>query len=187
MGGYLAYTEYKDCKVEWLGEIPSHWEVWKATHGFRRIGSGTTPKSDDPLYYDGDFPWITTSELRETTITDTSQKITGEALQKYPTLKLYQAGSLAIAMYGATIGRLGILGINATVNQACCVFAESIVFNTKFFYYWLWMRRPILISLSTGGGQPNLSQDDLKQLRIPIPPLDLFKNKTSGQVKLLKP
>lgn len=75
-------------------------------------------------------------------------------------------------MYGATIGRLGILGIDATVNQACCVYAKPTVFDIKFFYYWLWMRRPILISLSTGGGQPNLSQDDLKQLRAPIPGIE---------------
>lgn len=72
-------------------------------------------------------------------------------------------------MYGATIGRLGMLGINATFNQACCVFSEPTVFDTRFVYYWLWMRRPILISLSNGGGQPNLSQDDLKKLWIPIP------------------
>jgi type I restriction enzyme, S subunit len=171
MGGYLAYTEYKDCGVKWLGKIPAHWEVWKATHGFRRIGSGTTPKSDKFLYYDGDTPWITTSELRETVITDTSQKVTKEALEDYSALRLYKEGSVAIAMYGATIGRLGILGIAAAVNQACCVFAEPSVFDSKFFYYWLWMCRPILISVSTGGGQPNLSQDDLKQLRIPIPSL----------------
>ena len=74
-------------------------------------------------------------------------------------------------MYGATIGRLGILGIAATVNQACAALAEGHL-ATWFVYYWLQMRRPILIALSAGGGQPNLSQDDLRQLRIPAPPLD---------------
>ena len=166
-----AYPAYKDSGIEWLGEIPEHWEVWKVTHGFGSIGSGTTPKSDNDLYYEGTIPWITTSELREAEIFETSQKVTEQALRDYFALKLYAKGSLAIAMYGATIGRLGILGINATVNQACCVFSEPSVFDTKFFYYWLWMRRPILVSLSTGGGQPNLSQDDLKQLRVPLPPL----------------
>ncbi|MEG3117071.1 restriction endonuclease subunit S [Salinicola sp. 4072] len=77
--------------------------------------------------------------------------------------------SVAIAMYGATIGRLGIFGVDATVNQACCVYSQPTVFDTRFVYYWLRMRKPILISLSSGGGQPNLSQDDLKKLWIPIP------------------
>ncbi|WP_269900957.1 restriction endonuclease subunit S [Paenalcaligenes faecalis] len=166
----------KDSGVEWLGEIPEHWEIWKVTHGFNQIGSGTTPKSDNPLFYDGDVPWVTTSELREGTIFDTSQKVTEEALAQYSALKLYPKGSLAIAMYGATIGRLGIFGVDATVNQACCVYSQPTVFDTRFIYYWLWMRRPVLISLSNGGGQPNLSQDDLKKLWIPIPDISEQKN-----------
>lgn len=169
MGEYSTYSAYKPSNVAWLGDIPDHWTVWKITHGFNRIGSGTTPRSDNPVFYDGDIPWVTTSELRETVIFDTTQKVTAEAVASHSALKIYPKGSLAIAMYGATIGRLGILGIDATFNQACCVFADPRVFDTRFVYYWLWMRRPILISLSNGGGQPNLSQDDLKKLWIPIP------------------
>jgi len=162
----------KDSGVAWLGKIPAHWDVWKVTHGFRTIGSGTTPKSDNPIFYDGDIPWVTTSELRESVIFDTTQKVTAEAVASHSALKKYPIGSLAIAMYGATIGRLGILGVEATFNQACCVYSDPLVFDTRFVYYWLWMRRPILISLSNGGGQPNLSQDDLKKIWIPIPDLD---------------
>lgn len=163
------YPAYKDSGVEWLGKVPSHWETWKITHGFQTIGSGTTPKSDSSEYYDGEIPWVTTSELRETEVTNTYKELSEAALDHYSTLKIYPSGSLLIAMYGATIGRLGILGIPATVNQACCVFSKPTKFDTKFTFYWLWMRRPILIALSSGGGQPNLSQDDLCQLRIPIP------------------
>lgn len=162
----------KSSGVEWLCDIPKHWKVWKVTHGFEKIGSGTTPRSDNPDFYDGTIPWVTTSELRESIIYDTTQKVTKEAVSLHSALKIYPAGSLAIAMYGATIGRLGILGVDATFNQACCVFSGPIVFNTRFVYYWLWMRRPILISLSNGGGQPNLSQDDLKKIKIPVPDLD---------------
>ncbi|BAT53745.1 restriction modification system DNA specificity domain protein [Nostoc sp. NIES-3756] len=169
---YQGYKRYKDSGVKWLGEIPKHWDIWKVTHGFKNVGSGTTPKSDNSTFYDGDIPWITTSELREILIEDTTQKVTQEALKNYSALKVYPKGSIAIAMYGATIGRLGILGIDATVNQACCVFSDSKIFHLPFFYYWLWMHRPNLIALSAGGGQPNLSQDDLKQLRLPTPPID---------------
>lgn len=113
--------------------------------------------------------WVTTSELRESLINDTKQKVTDLALKECSALKKYPKNSVAIAMYGATIGRLGILEQPATFNQACCVFGNSEVLHYKFLYYWLWMRRPILISLSNGGGQPNLSQDDLKKLQIPLP------------------
>ena len=166
------YPKYKPSGIEWLGEVPAHWVAWKATHGFRTIGSGTTPKSDDSEYYDGNIPWVTTSELRETVIVDTTKEVTATAMHEYPALRMYPKGTLLFAMYGATIGRLGILGIAATVNQACAAFAEPLHLDTCFVYYWLQMRRPTLIVLSAGGGQPNLSQDDLRQLRIPAPPLD---------------
>ncbi len=166
---YKPYQHYKQSNIAYLGQVPAHWETWKVTHGFDLIGSGTTPKSDNPIYYDGEIPWVTTSELRESVIYDTNIKVTDEAINSYSALKKYPKDSIAIAMYGATIGRLGQLGIEATFNQACCVFSYPKVFVARFFYYWLWMRRPILISLSNGGGQPNLSQDDLKKLWIPIP------------------
>ena len=162
----------KPSGIDWLGDIPAHWATWKVTHGFQRLGSGTTPKSDNLNYYDGDIPWVTTSELREAGIADTISKVTNAAIRDYPTLRLYPEGTLLFAMYGATIGRMGILDIPATVNQACAAFVNPKHLDTRFTYYWLQMRRPSLIALSTGGGQPNLSQDDLRQVRIPAPPLD---------------
>ncbi|UYZ84870.1 restriction endonuclease subunit S [Entomomonas sp. E2T0] len=165
------YENYKESGVQWLGDIPSHWKVWKITHAMDLIGSGTTPKSDNLEYYDGDVLWVTTSELRESYIYDTKQKITELAIKDYSALKKHPVNSVAIAMYGATIGRLGILAKEATFNQACCIFSGSKVLYYKFLYYWLWMRRPILISLSNGGGQPNLSQDDLKKLKLAFPPI----------------
>lgn len=163
------YERYKDSGIPWLGEVPEHWETWKITHAIDLIGSGTTPKSDNAEYYDGDILWVTTSELRENFISDTKQKVSDNAIKEYSALKIYPANSVAMAMYGATIGRLGILKREATFNQACCVFGNSKILYYKFLFYWLWHRRPILISLSTGGGQPNLSQDDLKKLKLPIP------------------
>jgi type I restriction enzyme S subunit len=168
---WKSYTKYNPSGVEWLGSIPAHWDSWKATHGFGLLGSGTTPKSDVLDYYGGHIPWVTTSELRENVITDTASKLTSKALQDYTALRLYPAGTLLFAMYGATIGRMAILGISATVNQACAAFSYPKTLDPGFTYYWLWMRRPILIALSEGGGQPNLSQGDLRQIRIPTPSL----------------
>ena len=168
---WKRYPAYKDSGVEWLGEVPEGWETWKITHGFQQVGSGTTPKSDDMQYYNGKIPWVTTSELRETVITNTKSKLAEKALNDYSSLHIYPLGTLLFAMYGATIGRMGILGIPATVNQACCAFTDPKFLDPKFTFYWLWMRRPILITLSVGGGQPNLSQDDLRNIKIPVPSL----------------
>ena len=160
----------KDSGVEWLGEIPEHWEVKKVTRLFE-IGSGTTPPTDYADYYGGDIAWITTSELRESVVMSTKKTVTREALKAFSTLNVYPEGSVAVAMYGATIGRIGVLGTEAAVNQACCVFSRPNGIDVWFWFYWLQHRRSYLISLGYGGGQPNLSQDLLKAIRVPIPPL----------------
>lgn len=151
------------------------WENWKLSHAYRRIGSGTTPTSGNSEYYDDELgtPWITTSELREKYISRTSTNVTESALNEFSALRVYEPNSVLIAMYGATIGRLGMSSVAATCNQACCVFEKSDRFDNRFLFYWLWHRRSELIALSVGGGQPNLSQQDLRHERALCPPLDI--------------
>ena len=169
--GFDPSVPLKASGVDWLGDVPAHWSVKKASWLFS-IGSGTTPPTERTEYYGGRIPWITTSELRETVVTSTEKTVTEEALRTFPALNVFPRGSIAVAMYGATIGRLGILGVPATVNQACCVFSEPKGMHLHFWFYWLQSRRHHLISLGLGGGQPNLSQNLLKSIRVPTPPLD---------------
>ena len=166
---YKAYPEYKESGVEWVGEIPSDWCMWKLAHAFNEIGSGTTPPTNNEKWFKGDVPWITTGELREKIITDTKKKLSPSTLKAFPTLKKYPVGSIAIAMYGATIGRLGIFGVEAATNQACCVMTTSTQLNNKYLFYWLWAFKEDIIRLSSGGGQPNINQEKVASLRVSAP------------------
>ncbi|WP_404345775.1 restriction endonuclease subunit S [Vreelandella venusta] len=170
---FPRYPEYKDSGVEWLGEVPGHWEIIKVAHGFSNIGSGTTPPSNEQKWYeDGSIPWITTSELRENLIFETKKTLTDEALSVFTSLQVHPPGSLAIAMYGATIGRLGIFGVSATTNQACCVLSGSKSISPRFAFYWLLAFKDTIISLyATGGGQPNINQETIANLRLLAPSL----------------
>ena len=165
------YSTYKDSGVEWIGEIPEHWLVKKITHLFNQIGSGTTPKSNFSEYYEnGEFNWLQTGDLTDGFINETSKKITNRAVSEC-NMKFYKKGSLVVAMYGATIGKTGILQIETSTNQACCVLAEPINIKTKFIHYWFALNKQNIISLGYGGGQPNISQDIIKSLRTQYPPL----------------
>lgn len=168
-----TYDSCKNSGIDWLGEIPSHWEVKKITYLFTKIGSGTTPTAGSVLYYEnGTINFLQTGDLNDGFINQTSKKITQKALEDNTSLKLFPKGSLVIAMYGATIGKLGILNIDTTTNQACCVLGGGVKdLDTKFIFYWFSFAKRDIISMSYGGGQPNISQDLIKSLRIHYPPI----------------
>lgn len=156
-----------------LNRTGERWDTVPTAHLFGSIGSGTTPKGDEHYSSSGDgIPWITTSELRETEIFGTAKSVTPAAVSTISSLKVHPSGSIAIAMYGATIGRLGTLGVDAATNQACCVFSEPAGVDMRFFYYTLWGQRDDIIRLAVGGGQPNISQTMLRRWRVPCPPFD---------------
>ena len=172
--GLNPSAEMKDSGIEWLGKIPKHWEKRKIATNFQTIGSGTTPDAGNEEYYDetGKYYFVNTGDLKDCEIYDCEKKITEEAFTKFTSLKLFPVNTLLIAMYGATIGKVGILKTEATTNQACCALANSYRFNIDYMFYFFIGIREDIIRLSYGGGQPNISQDTIKQLRIPCPPKD---------------
>lgn len=160
----------KDSGIEWLGKVPEHWELRKIGRSFKIIGSGTTPTSGrEEFYQNGNIPWVLTGDLNDNYLSQTSKSVTEKAFEEHSALKKFPAGSLVIAMYGATIGRLSILEIEATTNQACCVLGDSAFYSIRFLFYWFLSNRDNIISLSYGGGQPNISQEIVRNIKTPCP------------------
>ena len=170
--GLNPNIESKNSGIEYLGLIPHHWEVVRSGLIYKNISSGTTPQSDNDEYYkNGNIFWINSGDLNDSVLTNSKNKITQKAMMAHSALKIFPKGSLIIAMYGATIGKVSILGIDACTNQACCVLCESKYLNTRFVFYYFVAKRQDLISMAYGGGQPNISQDIIKNFKIPLPPL----------------
>jgi type I restriction enzyme S subunit len=132
--------------------------------------SGGTPSRSVADYYGGDIPWVKSGELLDDLITDTEEKITKAGLAS-SSAKLFPAGTLLIALYGATVGRLGILGIDSATNQAVCGITPNEQLDRDFLFYYLLKQREKLIDSRTGGAQPNISQEIIRELDIPLPPL----------------
>jgi len=165
------HRQFKSTNLDWLKCMPENWELVRIKHGFRTIGSGTTPPTSNDLYYGHDVPWVNTSELRENVITSTEKMVTEIAVQEFSALKLFPRGSVLFAMYGATIGRVALLGIDATVNQAVCVLTDPIRFNERYVFYSFQATRAILEAAATGGGQPNLNAAKVREHAFPCPPI----------------
>lgn len=158
-------------RVPWISNVPEHWNDWRISWAFASTGSGTTPTSEGVEYYDGDVPWVTTGELRENTISETRKSLSSQALTDFPALRIFPVGTILVAMYGATIGRIATLGIPATTNQACCALVPPSKIYERFAFHWLNNFRQEIVSLASGGGQPNINQEKIRSLRIPVPDL----------------
>ena len=150
-------------------EVPENW-VWVRLESVASWGSGGTPSRKHEEYYNGDILWIKTGELNNGWIYDTEEKITDEGLKK-SSAKLFPPYSVLIAMYGATIGKVAILGVPATTNQACaCAVCNQSLLYMYLFYYCI-SQKNVFIEKGKGGAQPNISQIILKQHPVPLPPL----------------
>lgn len=166
-------VKMKPSGIEWLGDIPEHWTKNKVSRLFKTIGSGTTPNSGNRAYYNGTIHWINSGDLNDGFLANTNKKVTAQAVEDYSVLKLFPESTIVIALYGATIGKLSITKIEACCNQACCCLGNSIVgIDIEYIFYVLLNGRKYLIEQGKGGGQPNISQDTVKQMWLPLPPIE---------------
>ena len=137
--------------------------------------SGGTPKSTEQKYYqNGTIRWLKSGEVANGFIYDTEQKITQEGLNN-SSAKILPIDTVLVAMYGATAGQVGLLKVESATNQAVCGILPNDKLIPEYLYYLLKGKKDYLISLSTGGAQPNISQTIIKKLRIPVPPLSVQK------------
>lgn len=140
--------------------------------GCSQVTSGATPSRKKPEYFIGDIPWLKTKELNDALIGATEEHISESALAE-TSCKLIPAGAVVIAMYGATVGKLGILGTPMATNQACCAMvADEVSLHSQYLFYWLLQNRRSIINLSNGAAQQNLSVRTIKNIALKIPTLE---------------
>ena len=158
----------KDSGIEWIGKIPEGWTKNKVIRLFDTIGSGTTPKN-----VTSDFPvvnWIQSGDITGSFMPACKNVISANLLSQYSALKVYPAPFIIIAMYGASVGNASISLIDGCVNQACCVLSSPSC-NLHYAFYVIKSAQSYLVRKAVGGGQPNISQETIKQLWLPLPPL----------------
>lgn len=150
-------------------EIPDSWE-WQTLGDIGQWQAGGTPNRSHKEYYGGNIPWLKTGDLNDGYITEIPEFITQEGFDN-SSVKLNPKGSVLIALYGATIGKLGILTFPATTNQACCACVDYPAVDKLYLFYFLSFNRDNFIALGGGGAQPNISKEIITATLIPIPPL----------------
>jgi type I restriction enzyme, S subunit len=151
---------------------PSDWEFLSIQDVCSRVTSGGTPTRTRADYYvNGTWPWVKTQELHDTWVDQTEEKITNEAVAN-SSAKVLPANTILMAMYGATVGQLGITRAPMTCNQACCaMIVDADKADFRYLFYQLRGSKRQLKSLATGAAQQNLSAAIIKTLIVPFPPL----------------
>ena len=166
---FIATGEIKCIDDEIPFEIPEGWE-WTRMGNIGEWGSGSTPQRGNSAYYGGNIPWLKTGELNDGIVYDTIEKITNKALKEC-SLRLNKVGDVLIAMYGATIGKVAIAGIELTTNQACCGCTPVLLYN-EYLFYFLMASKVDFIKKGEGGAQPNISREKLVSHLMPVPPIE---------------
>ena len=166
-GGKMVYNP------ELKREIPEGWGVAKV-EDIAQTGSGGTPKSTNVSYYsNGEIPWINSGELEQTVITSTSNFITEEGLNN-SSAKLFPSGTILVAMYGATAGKVSFLTFEASTNQAICAIMLTDIRKRYYLKNVIEDLYQYLVKLSTGSARDNLSQDMIKNIKVVIPSNDIL-------------
>ncbi len=151
-----------------MTELPQGWMLARLDELCEWAGGGT-PRRSEPSFFGGTHPWITISDLNESTVTTTSEYLTDAGIEN-SAAKLIPPDSVLVALYGS-IGKLGIAGQASTTNQAIAsALPDDLAYDPKFLFYFLRAIRQDLAKLGTGVTQKNIYLADLKAVSIPVAP-----------------
>lgn len=164
--GNLKHSEF--------GEIPENWSIGTLGDIYKTTSGGTPSRSKAEYYENGTIGWVKSKELNNSFIIDTEEKITEDAL-KNSSAKLLPKNSVLIAMYGATVGEIGITTKEFTCNQAICSFLPNDNYPFSFIYNFLLQSKQDIIGRAVGSAQQNISQQVLLQFKLVIPPAELVQ------------
>lgn len=154
-----------------MSELPQGWDATELGNIGRWCSGGTPSRSHSEYFGDG-VHWVKSGDLPDGEILTTSESITEVGLSN-SSAKLMPEGTICLALYGATIGKLGIMTFPAATNQACAnLIPDDRVVNKKYAFYYLFSERQTFIDLGQGGAQPNISQEIVRKHAVPLPPLN---------------
>ena len=154
--------------VEMVNGLPKGWERTKLIKNIKTSSGGTPSRNKSEYYKNGDIPWIKTGELQDCILINTEECITEDAVNN-SSAKIFPKGTLLMAMYGVNVGKLGISEIEATCNQACCVFTPKHIDYKYYLFHYFKSIREYLLSISFGAAQQNLSQELIKSIKVLFP------------------
>lgn len=172
----LRFPGHENTRI--VDGVPEGWQYEKLGDLVKTTSGGTPSRRKSEYYVNGNIRWIKTKELNDRFIFETEEHITEDAV-KNSSAKVLPEGALIVAMYGATIGKIGITAAEMACNQACCAFISfDDMISKEYLYCWLMDNREYLVSQGKGVAQSNLSQEMIRNFSLLCPDKKVIKNFT---------
>lgn len=180
----LRFPGHENTKT--VDGVPEGWQYEKLGDLVKTTSGGTPSRRKSEYYVNGNIRWIKTKELNDRFIFETEEHITEDAV-KNSSAKVLPEGALIVAMYGATIGKIGITTAEMACNQACCAFISfDDMISKEFLYCWLMDNREYLVSQGKGAAQSNLSQEMIRNFSLLCPDKKVIKKFTEIVTTMLE-
>ena len=180
----LRFPGHENTKI--VDGVPEGWQYEKLGDLVKTTSGGTPSRRKSEYYVNGNIRWIKTKELNDRFIFETEEHITEDAV-KNSSAKVLPEGTLIVAMYGATIGKIGITAAEMACNQACCAFISfDDMISKEYLYCWLMDNREYLVSQGKGAAQSNLSQEMIRNFSLLCPDKKVIKNFTEIVTTMLE-
>lgn len=180
----LRFPGHENTRI--VDGVPEGWQYEKLGDLVKTTSGGTPSRRKSEYYVNGNIRWIKTKELNDRFIFETEEHITEDAV-KNSSAKVLPEGALIVAMYGATIGKIGITAAEMACNQACCAFISfDDMISKEYLYYWLMDNREYLVSQGKGAAQSNLSQEMIRNFSLLCPDKKVIKNFTEIVTTMLE-
>lgn len=180
----LRFPGHENTKI--VDGVPEGWQYEKLGDLVKTTSGGTPSRRKSEYYVNGNIRWIKTKELNDRFIFETEEHITEDAV-KNSSAKVLPEGALIVAMYGATIGKIGITAAEMACNQACCafIFFDDMI-SKEYLYCWLMDNREYLVSQGKGAAQSNLSQEMIRNFSLLCPDKKVIKKFTEIVTTMLE-
>ncbi len=168
------YDRYKKTNIDWIGDIPEHWEVKKLRYVSSHIFAGGTPSTNIEEYWNrNDYIWLPSGRIQNKEIQKTEdEKYVSQFGLDNSSTKLIEANTTLIALTGATCGNVGYLTFDACANQSVVSIKSDKSFNSKFLFYYLLSQKEPIVLKKSGGAQGGINTEDVKSLDFVTPSID---------------
>lgn len=165
-------VKLKESGIEWIAEIPKHWEVKRIKDIYYSLAGGT-PSTKEKEYWIGEIPWIPSGKVQNNIVVpEVVEDFISEKALKESSTKIAKSNSILIALTGATCSNIGYLTFDTTINQSIVALLPKRKLDTKYYFYLLISGSEKIRTYMTGGAQGGINQEDVKFLKVLLPSLE---------------